>query len=83
MRTQQTCEVKAEGAWRAVSLTEARRSYLMAVKRCPACHGQVFIAGNFTSSGSYKLQHRRTHTGCRLTSKAFSGTSSQHPQALD
>ena len=47
----QTCEVKVDGAWRDVTLVEARTLYTMAPKRCPACHGQVTIAGNFTPTG--------------------------------
>ncbi|MCJ2126782.1 hypothetical protein [Methylobacterium sp. J-077] len=82
MADQQTCEVEVDGAWSAVSLLDARSIYRMVPKRCPACHGQVIIAGNFTSGGSYKLQHRRSHPGCPLTPAAFTGTPSRHPQAI-
>jgi len=79
---QQTCEVKVDGVWNAVSLVEARTLYGMLPKRCPACHGQVNIAGNYTPGGGYKLQHRRSHSGCPVTSAAYSGTPSKHPQAM-
>ena len=77
-----TCEVKVDGAWRPATLTEARGVYRVAPKRCPACHGQVMIAGSYTASGHLILEHRRTHTGCPLSSKGYSGTPSPHPQAL-
>lgn len=82
MDGEQACEVKVEGAWQAVTLTEARTVYGAASRRCPACHGQVNIAGNYTPGGGYKLQHRRSHPGCPLTPAAFSGTPSRHPQAM-
>ena len=83
MADQYICEVKVDGLWNAVSLAEARIQYGMMPKRCPACHGQVNIAGNYTLTGGYKLQHRRGHSGCPLTPDAFSGTPSRHPQAMD
>jgi hypothetical protein len=44
----QTCEVKIQGAWRAVPLAEAAVDHVMAVKRCPACHGRVMILGTYS-----------------------------------
>lgn len=82
MANQQTCEVQAGGAWITVSLVDARTLHTMAPKRCPSCHGQVNIAGNYTPGGGYKLQHRRSHSGCPLTPAAYSGTPSKHPQAV-
>ncbi|ACB28302.1 hypothetical protein Mrad2831_6381 (plasmid) [Methylobacterium radiotolerans JCM 2831] len=79
---EQTCEVRVEGAWCLASLTEVRRLYTMAQKRCPACHGQIMIAGSYIGSGRQKLRHRRSHTGCPLKSDTYIGTSSPHPQAL-
>lgn len=79
---QQVCEVKVDGAWRAIRLAEARTTYTMASKRCPACYGQIVIVGNFTPGGGYKLQHRKAHPGCSLKPETYSGVPSQHPQAL-
>ena len=78
----QTCEVKVDGAWHAASLAEARGLYAMALKRCPACHGQVMIAGTYTATSRLKIQHRQSHTGCPLKPWTYSGTPSPHPQAL-
>jgi len=82
MVDRQTCEVKVEGAWRPVSLAEARRLYTMAPKRCPACHGQVSLAGSYVGAGSLILQHRRAHGGCPLKSETYTGVPTPHPQAL-
>ena len=78
----QTCEIKMEGAWHVATLTEARGRYAMAQKRCPACHGQIIVAGVYVGAGSQKLQHRRSHTGCPLKPDTYTGTPAPHPQAL-
>lgn len=79
---EQTCEVKVDGAWRLASLAEVRRLYTMTQKRCPACHGQMMVAGSYIGSSRQKLQHRRSHTGCPLKADTYTGTSSPHPQAI-
>lgn len=79
---EQTCEVKIGEAWRSATLAEGRNLYTMAQKRCPARHGQVMVAGTYTGAACLKLQHRQAHSGCPLTPKGYTGTSSPHPQAL-
>ncbi|GJE14715.1 hypothetical protein FOHLNKBM_5790 [Methylobacterium longum] len=79
----QTCEVKLGSEWCAVSLTQAATEHVMAVKRCPACHGQVMILGAYGSPTVRRtVSHRRAHSGCPLKPDTYSGTSSPHPQAL-
>jgi hypothetical protein len=78
----QTCEAKVDGAWQLTTLTVARSLYTMVQKRCPACHGQVIVAGSYVGAGSLKLQHRRTHSGCQLRPETYVGIPSPHPQAL-
>lgn len=79
----QTCEVKIGGAWIAVSLDEAAAEHIMAVKRCPACHGQVAINGTYSGPNVRRgFYHRKTHTGCPLKPDTYSGLPSLHPQAL-
>ena len=79
----QTCEVKIESEWRAVSLTEAAVDHVTAVKRCPACHGRVMILGAYSGPTVRRtMSHRRSHTGCPLKSDTYSGTPSPHPQAI-
>ena len=80
--SQQTCEVKLNGTWHAASLADVRGRYTMAQKRCPACHGQMIIAGTYIGAGSLKLQHRRSHTGCPLKPETYTGSPTPHPQAL-
>ncbi|MCJ2020820.1 MULTISPECIES: hypothetical protein [unclassified Methylobacterium] len=80
--SQQACEVKVDGAWQAATFAEARSRYMMAQKRCPACQGQIIIAGIYSGAGSLKLQHRRSHTGCPLKPETYTGTPTPHPQAL-
>jgi hypothetical protein len=80
--SEQTCEVKVDGAWRSVSIVEARSLYTTAPKRCPACHGQVIVSGSYIGAGRLNLQHRRSHTGCQLKHETYAGVPSPHPQAL-
>jgi hypothetical protein len=81
--SQQTCEVKVDGAWQPATFAEARSLYTMPLKRCPDFHGQVILAGNYVGAGSLKLQHRRPYSGCQLKPVTYFGTPSRHPHALD
>ena len=79
----QTCEVRIGSTWRAVSLTEAAIDYVVAVKRCPSCHGRVMILGAYSGPTVRRtMSHRKSHTGCPLTPDTYSGTPTLHPQAL-
>ena len=79
----QTCEVKVDGAWHAVSLAEASGTYRATLKRCPACHGPVMINGGYSGTTVQRqIVHRKSHTGCPLKPKTYTGTPSPHPQAL-
>ncbi|QGY05540.1 hypothetical protein MMSR116_29335 [Methylobacterium mesophilicum SR1.6/6] len=79
----QTCEVRIGNAWHAVSLEEAATEHVMAVKRCPACHGKVMILGAYSGGGVRRsLSHRKSHPGCPLKPDTYTGTPSPHPQAL-
>ena len=79
----QTCEVKIGGKWRAVSLDEAATHHVLAVKRCPACHGRVMILGAYSSPTVRRtMSHRNSHSGCPLKPETYAGTPSPHPQAL-
>ncbi|TXM71723.1 hypothetical protein FV226_14520 [Methylobacterium sp. WL12] len=77
------CEVKVNGAWKHISLIEAQGIYAKAGKRCPACHGRVAVSGSYTALGKRVLVHRRNHDGCPLISKAYCGTLSLHPEAVE
>lgn len=77
-----TCEVRTDEGWLAVDLKEARGRYAMAVKRCPACHGPVNVAGTYTAATRLSMAHRRAHDGCPVNLSGFSGMASPHPQAL-
>lgn len=77
-----TCEVKVGGQWRSASLIEAQGTYGFAPKRCPACHGTVYVLGSYGAYQQLRLAHRRSHTGCPLTPKTFSGTPSAHPDSV-
>lgn len=78
----ETCEAKVEGVWRSVSLIEAKGVFANAPKRCRACHGAVYVLGSYGSNQRLQLSHRRSHSGCPLTPKTFSGTPSPHPNGL-
>ncbi|GJE13848.1 MULTISPECIES: hypothetical protein [Methylobacterium] len=79
----QICEVKLGSEWRSVSLTEAATEHVMAVKRCPACHGRVMILGAYNwPSVRRTMSHRKSHSGCPLKPDTYTGTPSLHPQAL-
>ena len=77
-----TCEVRTDGGWLAVDLREARGRHTMALKRCPACHGAVNIAGSYVATTRLSMAHRRAHRGCPMNVGGFSGEASPHPQAL-
>ena len=80
----QTCEVKIEGEWRAISLTEAAVDHVVAVKRCPACHGRVMILGAYNQPSVRRtMSHRKSHRGCPLKPDTYSGTPSLHPQVME
>ena len=77
------CEVKVGGAWLVVSLIEAQGTYGTAEKRCPACHGRVAVSGSYTALGKRVIVHRRNHDGCPLIFRAYCGTPSLHPEAVE
>lgn len=62
-----TCEVQVDGAWRTASLAEGYGVYRDAPKRCPACHGAVYVIASYTRGTNLALAHRKLHTGCPLT----------------
>jgi hypothetical protein len=78
----QSCEVKADGSWRLVSIEEAVKRYQFDAKRCPNCHGRLIVYNSYTPAHRPYISHHRKHTGCPLRPDTFSGTPSQHPQAI-
>ncbi|MCJ2065873.1 hypothetical protein MKK63_24660 [Methylobacterium sp. J-088] len=78
-----TCEVRIDGAWRLVPLTEAHAQHRSAEKRCPACHGRVNTQGSYAAQGTVAMAHRRLHDGCPRIPRSFTGKLTPHPQALD
>ena len=83
MSADQTCEVKVDGAWRTVSLDEARLLPRDATKRCSACHGQVSIQGTYGMQPRLTLSHRRSHVGCSSSLRHYQGVPTRHPEALE
>ena len=77
------CEVRIDGAWRLVPLTEAHAHHRAAEKRCPLCHGRVRTQGLYSGDGGVAMMHRRAHDGCPRIPKHYSGTPKRHPEALD
>ena len=77
-----TCEVMVDGAWRTLSLDEAKALHRDALKRCPVCHGRVTVQGVYSAQGHSTLSHRRTHDGCSLIPRHYKGEPTRHPQAL-
>ena len=77
-----TCEVRTDDGWLAVDLKEARGRHTMALKRCPACHGAVNVAGSYVATTRLSMAHRRAHRGCPMNIGGFGGEPSPHPQAL-
>lgn len=78
----ETCEVKVGETWRTATLTEAQGVYGYAPKRCPACHGPVYVLGSYGTRQQLRLTHRRSHSGCPLLPRSFSGTASTHLDAV-
>lgn len=79
----QTCEVKVDGVWRAVSINEAQLRHRDDLKRCPACHGRVMILGTYGSLRRLALAHRRGHDGCPLRPQHFQGVATWHPEPVE
>ena len=79
----QTCEVKVDGAWRTVSLKEARLLPRDVTKRCPDCHGQVSIQGTYGMQPRLTLSHRRSHVGCSSSLRHYRGVPTRHPEAAE
>ncbi|QGY03566.1 hypothetical protein MMSR116_17985 [Methylobacterium mesophilicum SR1.6/6] len=77
------CEVRINGAWQPVSLTEAHTQHRAAEKRCPSCHGRVHTQGSYSAQGTVAMTHRRAHDGCPRIPKLYAGTSKPHPQVVD
>lgn len=79
----QTCEVKVDGAWLAVTLPDARAHHGSAPKRCPACYGNVTTMGTFTAAHpGLRMVHARAHDGCPLMPERYRGEARMHPQAV-
>lgn len=79
----QTCEVKLEGAWRAVGLKDARLLPRDTLKRCPICHGRVVVMGVYNGNQHLTLSHRRSHDGCPLNPRHYAGVTTRHPEAVE
>jgi hypothetical protein len=79
----QTCEVKVEGAWRAVSLNEARLLPRDTLKRCPICHGRVTVMGVYSAQEHLTLSHRRSHDGCPSSPRPYAGVPKRHPETVE
>jgi hypothetical protein len=79
----QTCEAKVDGAWRAVSLNEARLLPRDTLERCPICHGRVTVMGVYSAQGHLTLSHRRSHDGCPSSQRHYRGVPKRHPEAVE
>ena len=77
------CEVRIDGAWRRVPLSEAHAHHRAAEKRCPTCHGRVRTQGLYSGDGGVAMTHQRAHDGCPRIPKHYSGAPKPHPEALD
>lgn len=83
MTEPRSCEVKIQGAWRAISLDEAAADHASAIKRCPACHGRVVVTAAYSGPNVRRsLSHRKAHNGCPLIARLYSGFAAPHPQPL-
>lgn len=76
------CEVKIDGVWLSVPVKTAHGLYRDNLKRCPACHGAVTTAAIYALVERVRFQHLRTHAGCPLSVRGFSGVASEHPEAV-
>ncbi|XYD12707.1 hypothetical protein R1A27_34785 (plasmid) [Methylobacterium sp. NMS12] len=77
------CEVRIDGAWRLVPLTEAHANYRAAEKRCSICHGRVRTQGLYSGLGGVAMIHHNAHDGCSRIPKRYAGTPKPHPKAID
>ncbi len=77
------CEVRIEGTWQLVPLTEAHAHHRAAEKRCPTCHGRVRTQGLYSGQGGVAMMHHNAHDGCPRIPKRYADTPRPHPQPLD
>lgn len=83
------CELQRDDGWDVVEITEALdirartskrhwQSYLM---RCCECHGRVQPHKQAKNGMAAHFEHATAHRGCGRSTE-FSGSPSQHPEAL-
>ena len=77
------CEVKVDGARIVVSLVEAQGTHATSEKRRPACQGRVAVARSYTAAVKRTLTHRRVDDGRPPIPRAYCGTPSLHPKAVE
>ena len=77
-----TCEVRIDGAWTPMPITEANVLHRGADKRCPACHGRVRGHGTYGPRQRIGMMHYRIHDGCPRIPRSYAGTPKLHPDAL-
>jgi uncharacterized protein YlaI len=74
------CEVRVQGEWALVELSQALKLDPVRIKRCPECHGQVRLIKASRSAAAH-FEHYEPHTGC-ASGDCFDGLRRPHPKAL-
>lgn len=76
------CEVRIEGAWQLVPLSEVHALHRDADKRCPTCHGVVRTQATYSGRRLISMVHWRAHDGCPRMPRQYAGTQKLHPEPL-
>jgi hypothetical protein len=71
-------EGNLNGRWFEITIPEAL-SYRDKKTRCASCHGQMYLAGNYTNLGKFRFTPRRSFFGCGVSQE---GAMLRHPDAL-
>jgi hypothetical protein len=74
------CEVRVQGEWTLVELSQALKLDPVRIKRCPECLGQVRLVKASRGVAAY-FEHYETHAGCE-SGDHFDGSRRPHPKAL-
>jgi hypothetical protein len=74
------CEVRVQGKWTLIELSQALKLDPVRIKRCPECHGQVRLVKAGRGKAAY-FEHYERHPGCS-SGDWFDGLRRPHPKAL-
>ncbi len=77
------CEMKRDGQWTKVHVSEAPKAFREFPKRCIECGGRLCQHKAYHNGTPPHFEHMRSHKGCSLIPYDFCGVKSRHPEAVE